>query len=624
MKLRYIAEAGKPGRGGRKLIYTPRTEELAKEIGIHPKALKRYFKLGCPQTSAEDIKKWRKEHVRKRDKERTYTPRMKELAKEVGIHPGTLRRHFILGCPQTSAEDIKKWREEQASKRGKERTHTPRIGELAKEIGIHPNVLWRYFKLGCPQTSAEDIKKWREEHVGKRGRKRIYTPRTKELAKEVGIHPSTLMNHFKLGCPQTSAEDIKKWRKENLLIKPDYISAQSQESDLESDAPRRFTNTGKVYSDDDSIAKQREGKLGKYTANIVPFGYRLDGNKLVLDNTEQAIIKRMLSRREKGATLQQIADELSADGIQTKTGMGRWNSGNVYMIIRRNTPENQRRSGYEYPMQEIIDRILKRKAEGATLQRIADELNADGIKTERGGRWVKGSIYKYMNRRRNDITKRRKLKMVDTPNETISGTRQFSNTGQEYYNDDTIAQARKSPYNKNTISIVPFGFRLNDDRTELLVDPVEQATIKRIRKLRNEGFKLQEIADILNAEDIKTKTGSKWNHSIVARIIRKTDTPSSTLASMRGSYKPQNSAERAVISRITKRRAEGAKLQEIADELNADGIRTWNGKQWTPGLVHWAAEMARSRQHTTESKRDFRSLLESVLESLITYTRNVK
>jgi hypothetical protein len=33
MKLRYIAEAGKRGR---KPIYTPRTEEFAKELGIHP------------------------------------------------------------------------------------------------------------------------------------------------------------------------------------------------------------------------------------------------------------------------------------------------------------------------------------------------------------------------------------------------------------------------------------------------------------------------------------------------------------------------------------------------------------------------------------------------------------
>jgi DNA-binding transcriptional MerR regulator len=169
----------KPGRKT-----TSRIKELAKELGIHPITLREYFKLGCPQTSAEDIRKWREEYLKRPGAKQVYTPRIEELAKEAGVHPVLLRRYFKLGCPQTSVEGIKKWREEYLRRPGAKQIHTPRIKEFAKELGVHPVLLRKYFKLGCPQASVEDIKKWREEYLRRPGKKkpgRKPTPRIKEL-----------------------------------------------------------------------------------------------------------------------------------------------------------------------------------------------------------------------------------------------------------------------------------------------------------------------------------------------------------------------------------------------------------------------------------------------------------
>lgn len=41
---------------------------------------------------------------------------------------------------------------------------------------------------------------------------------------------------------------------------------------------------------------------------------------------------------------------------------------------------------------DVLDRIGKARAEGATLQAIADGLNADGVPTARGGRWQTSSV----------------------------------------------------------------------------------------------------------------------------------------------------------------------------------------------------------------------------------------
>lgn len=56
--------------------------------------------------------------------------------------------------------------------------------------------------------------------------------------------------------------------------------------------------------------------------------------------------------------------------------------------------------------------------------------------------------------------------------------------------------------------------------------PEERAVIRRVKALRRNrkgrpGHTLQEIADILNAEDIPTKTGGKWTTSQISRLTKR-------------------------------------------------------------------------------------------------------
>ena len=70
----------------------------------------------------------------------------------------------------------------------------------------------------------------------------------------------------------------------------------------------------------------------------VPFGYDLapDGATLVANEAEQAIIAEIRATRSIGHTLEQIAEELTARAVPTKTGKsGRWTHQAVARILKR-------------------------------------------------------------------------------------------------------------------------------------------------------------------------------------------------------------------------------------------------------------------------------------------------
>jgi|CXWL01.1.fsa_nt_gi DNA invertase Pin-like site-specific DNA recombinase len=70
----------------------------------------------------------------------------------------------------------------------------------------------------------------------------------------------------------------------------------------------------------------------------VPYGFDLadDGASLVPKDAEQAVIADIRSWRAAGRTLEQIADELSARGVPTKTGKSeRWTHQAVARILKR-------------------------------------------------------------------------------------------------------------------------------------------------------------------------------------------------------------------------------------------------------------------------------------------------
>lgn len=69
-------------------------------------------------------------------------------------------------------------------------------------------------------------------------------------------------------------------------------------------------------------------------------------------------------------------------------------------------------------------------------------------------------------------------------------------------------------------SKIPFGFRVKNGK--LLPVAAEQEIIERIRRMAAAGYKQSAIADVLNADGVKTKYGKKWHQSTVRKILSRT------------------------------------------------------------------------------------------------------
>lgn len=70
----------------------------------------------------------------------------------------------------------------------------------------------------------------------------------------------------------------------------------------------------------------------------IPFGFDLagDGESLIPNASERAIVTRILQARAEGQTLQQIADDLTARNVPTKTGRSTaWAHQSVAAILKR-------------------------------------------------------------------------------------------------------------------------------------------------------------------------------------------------------------------------------------------------------------------------------------------------
>jgi site-specific DNA recombinase len=67
---------------------------------------------------------------------------------------------------------------------------------------------------------------------------------------------------------------------------------------------------------------------------------------------------------------------------------------------------------------------------------------------------------------------------------------------------------------------VPFGYRLAADGVHLEDEPIEQHSLTRLRALQAAGHSQRQIAELLNAEGLATRTGSPWRHQYVANLLR--------------------------------------------------------------------------------------------------------
>ena len=81
------------------------------------------------------------------------------------------------------------------------------------------------------------------------------------------------------------------------------------------------------------MALAHKRKMGEVYAPV-PFGYEAIEGRLVTVKAEAKIVGEILRRREGGASLAAIADELNARGIEGKRG-GRWFASTVRYVINR-------------------------------------------------------------------------------------------------------------------------------------------------------------------------------------------------------------------------------------------------------------------------------------------------
>ena len=87
-----------------------------------------------------------------------------------------------------------------------------------------------------------------------------------------------------------------------------------------------------------------------------------------------------------------------------------------------------------------------------------------------------------------------------------------------------MALAHKRTNGQRISGNLPFGYDLAPDRATLTENPDEQAILADIRAARASGRSLRWIADDLNRRNVPTKTGARWSHQVLAKMLKRMDT----------------------------------------------------------------------------------------------------
>jgi site-specific DNA recombinase len=83
------------------------------------------------------------------------------------------------------------------------------------------------------------------------------------------------------------------------------------------------------------------------------------------------------------------------------------------------------------------------------------------------------------------------------------------------------ALAAKRRRGERLSGLVPFGHQLGMDGRTLLLEDTEQQTIATIRTFRAAGHSLRQIAKQLNAQGLRTRSGSPWQWEYVRRVLKR-------------------------------------------------------------------------------------------------------
>tara|TARA_B100000686_G_C16072403_1_gene609948 strand:- start:129 stop:536 length:408 start_codon:yes stop_codon:yes gene_type:complete len=89
----------------------------------------------------------------------------------------------------------------------------------------------------------------------------------------------------------------------------------------------------------DQISERTKAALSHMKAkgeayNHCPLGYQRKGNKFVKDVGESEVIALIQSKREQGASIRAIVEELNSKGIKPKKAQ-KWNPSSVHKVLKR-------------------------------------------------------------------------------------------------------------------------------------------------------------------------------------------------------------------------------------------------------------------------------------------------
>jgi site-specific DNA recombinase len=96
---------------------------------------------------------------------------------------------------------------------------------------------------------------------------------------------------------------------------------------------------------------------------------------------------------------------------------------------------------------------------------------------------------------------------------------ELSQWEREIIGERTSAALQQKRARKERLGTTPLGFKTLEDG-KVVIDPVGQETIRRIRELRIMGLSLRQIAKVLASEGHQTARGGKWEAMTVSKLLK--------------------------------------------------------------------------------------------------------
>jgi hypothetical protein len=142
-----------------------------------------------------------------------------------------------------------------------------------------------------------------------------------------------------------------------------------------------------------------------------------------------------------------------------------------------------------------------------------------------------------------------------------------------------IRQEGRQPGAKN-YSPDPVQNHVVDGRKPYGHRPGEAAVIERMATMRTGGNFFDAIAEALNAEGVKSRSGGRWYGCTIKNILARAQGSTATASTEGRKPYGHRPGESAIVERILALRQAGAAMDTIAERLNAEGVKPRKGGQW--------------------------------------------